>query len=81
MEQDKIAGIARKIKENELDLWIACPKKEGDEGFDEWVEKKKKWFKHFDIPLENLFVFEKDGQFLGKICLFIEEKDWNFCTM
>jgi len=78
MSKDKFAGKTRNITNEELDLWIACPKEIDNDDFDVWVKKEKKWLKNFEIPLENLFVYEINGKFWGKICILIEEKNLGF---
>jgi ribosomal protein S18 acetylase RimI-like enzyme len=69
-------GFSRKIKDDELDLWLACPKEQGEENYDKWVENEKKWLTYDEIPLNNLFIYEQDGKFPGKLCLFVEEKNF-----
>jgi ribosomal protein S18 acetylase RimI-like enzyme len=75
MRQPILEG-ARKIRKNELDAWYACPKSESDRGFRRWVQSEKEWVKSLRIPRRNLFVYERRGRFLGKLCFAQEGSDW-----
>ena len=72
IEDNKASGIARKIEPNEIDVWLASPKEPTDKNFTDWVEGEKDWVREFNIPIRNLFIFEQEGKFLGKLC-FIDE--------
>ena len=80
MNHSKNIGTVRKIKEDELDLWIAFPKTLDDKDISERVEKDKKWIKRDKVPIDNFFVYEKENQFFGKICLSGPENDWHYLT-
>jgi GNAT superfamily N-acetyltransferase len=40
------------------------------------VQSEKEWVKSLRIPRRNLFVYEKRGRFLGKLCFAQEGSDW-----
>lgn len=68
----KIDGIARRIRSDEVNIWYASPKEASESNYEEWIHNEKAWAASFNIPIENLFIFEQGGKFPGKLC-FIEE--------
>jgi ribosomal protein S18 acetylase RimI-like enzyme len=67
--------LSRIITDDELDAWYACPKKGNETNYVDWVSKEQKWIEDHEIKTHNMFIFEKDGKFLGKLCIFHEDKE------
>jgi len=78
MNHSNNIGIVRKIKEDEFDLWLAFPQSLDDKEIFKRVDRDKKWIKKDKVPIDHFFVFEKDKQFFGKICLSGFENRWNY---
>jgi GNAT superfamily N-acetyltransferase len=74
-EQVKIMGNARKITDNELDLWIAAPLEQTEKKYSDWIEKEKEWVSDNKIPMLNLFIYENEGTYPGKLCI-LNEPGW-----
>ncbi|MBU1626302.1 GNAT family N-acetyltransferase [bacterium] len=75
---NKSKGHSRKITDDEFALWIACPKEKGDEGYNKWIEDEKKWFSQNKIPIKNLFIYEEDGKFPGKLCFCLSSEEKSY---
>jgi GNAT superfamily N-acetyltransferase len=66
---------ARKISENEIQAWLACPKNESDKNYAEWIKDEQDWVNDNDIKINNMFVVEENGKFLMKLCILDEDTE------
>jgi len=73
MGNPEIAGTARRISPEELNMWIASPRAPSEAGFGNWVKNETKFVA--SIPIKNLLIFEKDGLFPGKLAFIHEDTD------
>lgn len=63
----------RPVRDDERELWCACPQRPGEQGYERWLEGERAWLRQWDTPSANLFVFERDGAFVGKFDVPIEK--------
>ena len=67
------SGRARNITSQERETWIACPLVEGDKAFADWCESEAAFAGN--IPDEDLFIYEQDGRYPGKLAFVHADAD------
>jgi len=70
-------GLAciRRVKDDEVEAWCACPRRPGEEGFERWRDGERAWVEQWKTPPKNLFVYEApNGDLVGKYDVPIEKR-------